>query len=195
MNYYISDLHIGCNNKYEGRTIEYHDKLLKENWNKIVTNADDVYILGDIGRIGNNKDNEYLISIISTLKVKKHLIVGNHDKLKDIRLRQLFVEICDYKEIVDNFNNMTNKLVLSHYPILHWNGQHDKAILLYGHVHNSDEEQVFQYALNMVNFYFNKRTEEGRTDCPQCTAINVGAMMPYINYCPKTLNELINKNS
>ena len=58
-NYYISDLHLNCTNKYEGRTLD-HDKLIKENWNHVVTNADTVYILGDIGREGGNKDNEYL---------------------------------------------------------------------------------------------------------------------------------------
>ena len=91
MNYYISDLHFGCQNKHDGRTLN-HDKIIKENWNKTITNGDTVYILGDIGREGNNKDNEYLCEIISTLKGKKVLIQGNHEKLKDIRLRQLFNE-------------------------------------------------------------------------------------------------------
>ena len=103
MNYYISDLHLNCQNKYEGRTLE-HDKILKENWNKVVTNGDTVYILGDIGKEGGNKDMEYLCEIISTLKGKKVLIQGNHEKLKDIRVKQLFVEITPYKEIIDNFN-------------------------------------------------------------------------------------------
>ena len=57
MNYYISDLHFGCQNKYEGRTLD-HDKLIKENWNKTVTNGDTVYILGDIGREGGNKEKK-----------------------------------------------------------------------------------------------------------------------------------------
>ena len=61
-NYYISDLHLNCTNKYEGRTLE-HDKLIKENWNRVVTNADTVYILGDIGREGGNKEMEYLCDI------------------------------------------------------------------------------------------------------------------------------------
>ena len=91
MNYYISDLHFGCQNKYEGRTLE-HDKLIKENWNKTVTNGDTVFILGDIGKEGGNKENEYLCEIISTLKGKKVLIQGNHCKLKDIRVRQLFTK-------------------------------------------------------------------------------------------------------
>ena len=56
LNYYVSDLHFGCQNKYENRTLEY-DKLIKENWNRVVHNNDNVYILGDIGREGGNKDN------------------------------------------------------------------------------------------------------------------------------------------
>ena len=55
MNFYIGDLHLGCQNSFDGRTLE-HDKILKENWNSKVTNADTVYILGDIGKEGNNKD-------------------------------------------------------------------------------------------------------------------------------------------
>ena len=95
MNYYISDLHFGCQNKYEGRTLD-HDKLIKENWNKTVTNGDTVYILGDVGREGGNKEMEYLCEIISTLKGKKVPIQGNHEKLKDIRVKQLFTEIVPY---------------------------------------------------------------------------------------------------
>ena len=46
MNFFIADTHIGCINKFENRTLE-HDLLLKENWNKHVTNADDILeILG-----------------------------------------------------------------------------------------------------------------------------------------------------
>ena len=85
MNYYISDLHLNCQNKYDGRTLE-HDKILKENWNKIITNADTVYILGDIGREGGNKEIEYLCEVISTLKGRKVLLQGNHERIKDIRL-------------------------------------------------------------------------------------------------------------
>ena len=114
MNYYIADTHFGCTNKYEDRTLE-HDKLIKENWNRVVrNNVDTVYILGDIGREGSNKDNEYLCEIISTLRGRKVLIQGNHEGMKDARLRQLFVEITPYKEIIDNYNGLNHRLVLSH---------------------------------------------------------------------------------
>lgn len=193
MNYYISDIHFGCQNKYENRTLE-HDKLVKENWNRIVTNADNVYILGDIGKIGNNQDTERLIEIIATLKGRKTLIVGNHDVLKDIRLKQLFVEICDYKEITDNFNGMSHKLVLSHYPILMWNGQHKNVIHLYGHVHATDEWNVYKHSLQYLNDYFKDKTLKGYTDCPKAKAYNVGAALSYIDWTPRTLKEIIAAN-
>lgn len=194
MNFYISDIHFGCQNKYENRTLE-HDKIIKENWNKVVHNNDNVYILGDIGREGSNKDNEYLCEIISTLKGNKHLIQGNHEKLKDNRLRQLFVEVVPYKEIIDNFNGLNHNLVLCHYPIHFWNGQHKNWIHLYGHVHMSEEYDIYKKCLDETNDYFKDKTKKGYTDCPPAVAYNCGAMLPYMDYTPRTLKEIISANS
>jgi calcineurin-like phosphoesterase family protein len=191
LNYFISDLHFGCTNNFENRTLEY-DKLLIENWNRIVTNKDDIYILGDIGRIGNSKDNEYLCQCLSVLKGHKHLVLGNHDgDLKDIRLKQLFVEICDYKKITDNFDGKAYKLILSHYPMLFWDSQHKGSILIYGHLHMSDEYTVYKKCLNEANEYFKDKTLKGYTDCPEAIAYNVGCMLPYMDYTPRTLKEII----
>lgn len=191
MNFYISDIHFGCKNDYDNRTLE-HDQIIKDNWNRIVTNADNVYILGDIGKIGSNKDTERLIELISTLKGRKILVTGNHDVLKDIRLKQLFVEVCDYKEIVDNFNGINHKLVLSHYPILMWNGQHKGWIHLYGHVHTSDEWEVYKHSLKFLNDYFKDKTLKGYKDCPIAVAYNVGAVL--LGWTPRTLKEIITIN-
>lgn len=188
MNYYISDLHFGCQNKYENRTLE-HDKIIKQNWNAKVTNGDTVYILGDIGREGGNKDNEYLCEIISTLKGKKVLIQGNHEKLNDIRIRQLFTEVCQYKEVSDNSNGKSRNLVLSHYPILMWKNQHKGWIHLYGHVHVSDEWDVYKQSLKHLNDYFKNKTLKGYTDCPPAEAYNVFCGL--YDYSPVTLDEIL----
>lgn len=188
MNYYISDLHFGCQNKYENRTLE-HDKIIKQNWNAKVTNGDTVYILGDIGREGGNKDNEYLCEIISTLKGKKVLIQGNHEKLNDIRIRQLFTEVCQYKEVSDNSNGKSRNLVLSHYPILMWKNQHKGWIHLYGHVHVSDEWDVYKQSLKYLNDYFKNKTLKGYTDCPPAEAYNVFCGL--YDYSPVTLDEIL----
>ena len=194
INWYISDLHIGCVNQFDNRTLET-DRVLIQNWNKTVTNSDTLYILVDIARLGNNKDNSYACSIISQLKAKnKILVVGNHDVkgLKDNRVVQLFTEITPYKEITDNFNGMNHNIVLSHYPILFWNNQHKGWIHLYGHVHKSDEWQKYKECLADVNSYFADRELKGYTDCPQAKAYNVGAML--WDYTPRTLKEIMEAN-
>lgn len=109
MNYYISDLHLfhknicGEGTNFDNRpfkTLNEMHSVIKENWNNIVTNADHVYILGDLAW----KENEDVIQFVSTLRGNKHLILGNHDKVRDKRYQQLFVEIVNYKEIKDNVN-------------------------------------------------------------------------------------------
>ena len=151
MNYYIADMHLFCKSQtQEGRlnfdnrpfktTKEMHQHFLEE-WNKQITNGDTIYILGDMSLRGRNDE---LISLVARLKGKKILIKGNHDDLSDYRYKQLFHEICDYKEITDCIGGTAYKLVLSHYPILMWNGQHRGAIHLYGHTHTSDEDGFFQ---------------------------------------------------
>ena len=193
-NYFIGDLHFGCQNIYEGRTLE-HDQIIKENWNYVVHNNDNVYILGDIGREGNNKDNEYLCEVISTLKGNKHLIQGNHCQLKDNRIRQLFVEVVPYKEITDNCNGFNYNLVLFHYPILMWKNQHKGWIHLYAHVHTTEEWDVYKHSLEYLNDYFEDKTLKGRKDCPKAKAYNCGAMLSYMSYTPRTLKEIILSNT
>lgn len=196
MNYYIADLHFGCINSYENRTLET-DKLIVDNWNSVVTNGDDIYILGDIAYFGNNEKNAYACSIISQLKGRKHLILGNHDPkgIKDIRVAQLFVEITPYKEIKDNFDGRSYSLVLNHAPILLWHGQHDGWSHLYGHVHESEEYDLYKKCLEEVNLYFFRQTLKGRTDCPQAKAYNVGCMLPYMNYTPRTLKQIMESDA
>ena len=60
MIYFTSDLHFNHNKNfiYESRgfkSIEEHDKEIIKNWNNIIKDNDDVYILGDL-MLG---DNEY----------------------------------------------------------------------------------------------------------------------------------------
>lgn len=195
MNRYISDLHIGCTNKYENRTLE-HDKLIVEHWNQIVHNDDTTYILGDIGRIGTNKDNSYLVSILSQLKGKKVLVLGNHDLagLKDVRITTLFDEIIDYKEITDCFDGKAHKLVLSHYPIFSWNGCYKDTTLLYGHTHSNFDDKIFQDSLSMLRDSVDKINEQHGENVKfkaRPYAYNVGVMIPYMNYRPRTLKEIL----
>ena len=67
-----------------------------------------------------------------------------------------------------------------------WNHQHHLNndipinIHLYGHVHNSLEETIYQSFIQTLN----------QTYRYHCIAINVGCMMPYIHYQPKAAQAL-----
>ena len=196
MNYYIADMHLFCKSQtQEGRlnfdnrpfqnTEEMHQHFLEE-WNKQITNGDTTYILGDLSLRGRNDE---LIALVAQLKGKKILIKGNHDDLSDYRYKQLFHEICDYKEVTDCIGGTAYKLVLSHYPILMWNGQHKGTILLYGHTHTSAEDTFFQKCLTEMNS--SEEWQFRRPQEPVFRAYNVGCMMPYMNYRPRTLKEIL----
>lgn len=193
MNYYIGDLHFGCVNKHDNRTLET-DELIIRNWNKIVHQNDDVYLLGDIGKFGNNKDNEYLCQCLSVLKGRKHLVLGNHDNMKDARIKQLFVEICDYEEIIDNYNGLNHKLVLSHYPLFTWSGAYKGVIHLYAHVHNNTDGQLYQKSLEALRELCKDENIKGFQIKSLPYAYNVGAMTSYMNYTPRTLKEILKEN-
>jgi len=192
MNYYISDLHLFHKNvtragkNFDDRPFDNLEEMhstVKDKWNAKVTNGDTVYILGDLAMRGTQED---LIAFVSTLK--GHKVKGNHDDIKDLRYKQLFDEICDYKEISDTLDGKNVKLVLCHYPILMWKNQHRGSILLYGHVHNSIEEYYFKKCLREMDNEdsFNRRDGE-----EVLRAYNVGCMMPYMDYEPKSLTEIV----
>ena len=180
MNYFISDLHLGHKNvlKFDNRPFintEEHDKTIIDNWNNKVNDNDDVYVLGDISWHNATKT----IEIFKQLKGRIHLIQGNHDNriLKNKELYNLFVEVVDYKELkIDN----EVSVVLCHYPMPCFKNHYYDWIHLYGHVHNSFEENMIQHF----------RYEMGALYDKPCHMYNVGAMMKYMDYTPRTLEEI-----
>lgn len=83
MDYFISDLHFGHKNiiEYEKRpfrSIEHMNDELVKRWNKVVTNEDTVFCLGDVSFCGAELTRNY----VSALNGKKILIMGNHDRIR-----------------------------------------------------------------------------------------------------------------
>ena len=180
MNYFISDLHFGHGNclAFDDRpftSIEAHDAFIIENWNETVGVDDDVYILGDISWYNSTKT----IEIFKQLNGRLHLIRGNHDTtvLKNPELRKLFVEITDYKEL---FIDKSTSIVLCHYPIPCFKNHFYGWYHLYGHVHTSFEWNMMENTKRLMTELYDK----------QCKMYNVGAMMPYIYYTPRTLEQI-----
>lgn len=179
MNYYISDLHIHHKNviRFDNRPFADTDLMnavLVNSWNERVTEDDHVYVLGDAFW----KNEEESLKILKELKGHLHLVRGNHDAVKG-RLRFQWESIEDYMEVNDN----GRFVILSHYPIPFYRNQHYGAVMLYGHVHNTREwELVEKWQKEVWNVGIPSRL------------INVGCMMPYMKYTPRTLDEILEAN-
>lgn len=175
MKRYISDLHIGHGNvlKFDQRPFfaldEMHEKIIK-NWNSVVDKNDDVYILGDFAW-----KNDIGLEILKQLKGNKFLILGNHDRL-NADLEKQFVWVKEMETIKDGENHV----VLCHYPIAHWRNADYGYIHLYGHIHTGRDSRPFE----------EYKAEMRKRDIPY-RCYNVGCMMPYMNYTPRTLGEII----
>lgn len=190
MNYYISDLHLGHEHVlyFDNRpfsSITEHDGSIVYNWNNAVNCDDDVYVLGDVS-FHNVTET---VRLMSMLNGRLHLIVGNHDKrfLKNENFRNLFVEIADYKELYVGTDDY--QIVLSHYPILAYKNLYRGWIHLYGHVHNSFEWGIMEHHKRMMKELYSKKDNKPAEDI--FNTYNVGCMLPYMGYTPRTLQEII----
>src|SRR5579872_7069486 len=133
--FYISDTHFGHKNiiKYAKRPYqtvwEMNDALIN-NWNKVVSDEDDVYHLGDFAF--DTQPDKYF----NQLKGIKHLIEGNHDGRV---VRQLqWVSRDKYLEIKDG----DKTVILFHYPITSWDKKHYGSVHLFGHVHGAINQHI-----------------------------------------------------
>lgn len=179
--FFISDLHFGHSNalRFDHRpfeTIEEHDSELIRRWNASVGKNDEVYILGDVSW----RNPSIAADTMKQLNGRKYLIAGNHDfKLRNHgAFRSCFEEICDYKVL-----RMPDKpsLVLCHFPIPCFDKHLHGQIHLYGHVHISWESELMEHVKHRM------QCEQGKP----CHMYNVGAMMPYMDYTPRTIEEIL----
>ena len=187
-NYYIADLHIGHANVIRFDNLPFHDlnemhQTIVDNWNRTVKTTDMVYILGDFCWAKESEWPFYL----APLAGQKVLICGNHDpKQFGQQTKKLFQDIKDYKEITD----CGKHLILSHYPIpFHKADYNPDCWMLYGHVHATREYDM------MVKLRMEVKANHTEQHHNIGNWINVGCMMPWMNYTPRTLEELIAGNA
>jgi len=176
-NFYIADWHYDHTNilAYDNRpfkSVEAMNAALIERWNKAVSPSDTVYILGDM--FWGNETNA--IPVLDRLNGQKILIKGNHDKCKNPNFTRRFVQIADYLEIVDEDKHV----VLCHYPIPCFKNHFRGWYHLYGHVHISFEYNMMEHDKFLMQELYGHK----------CRMFNVGAMMPWMDYTPRTLVEI-----
>ena len=129
--FFVADTHFGGENiiRYENRPFanaaEMDEKLI-ENWNRIVSEEDTVYVLGDFSDYADVKKETEILAQLNGTKI---LVMGNHDAHRTPQeWRDLgFAECFSMPVIYKNF------FMLSHEP-LYINSNMPYANF-YGHVH------------------------------------------------------------
>ena len=113
------------------------EKTIISNWNSRVSKNDEVYILGDMFW-----RNDEAPRILSELKGRKYLILGNHDRV-NAEMAKHFVWCNRGLEMIKDEGQ---KVVLCHFPIAHWDGQMHtpQTIHLYGHIHQGRDTRPFE---------------------------------------------------
>ncbi len=140
MLFFIADPHFGhkniltlCDRPY--KTIEEMNLDLIQRWNGKVTGNDTIYVVGDM--FFRAEDPE---SVLSQLKGKKHLIIGNHDGswIGKVDLNRYFKSF----SLMEQFSNGAVGLTLCHYPLLTWKHQ-KRTYMIHGHIHQDTEMEFW----------------------------------------------------
>jgi calcineurin-like phosphoesterase family protein len=129
--FFTADTHFGhtgiiaqCGRPFS--SVDEMDREMAARWNAVVRPGDTVWHLGDFA---HQADERTTRRIFGSLAGDKHLIVGNHD---GGRVRELpWASVSEFRELALE----GERLVLFHYGLRVWPGQHRGAIHLYGHSH------------------------------------------------------------
>ena len=184
---YIADMHfdheeiIAYDNRPFADTREMNH-VLSENWNRVCGAGDLTYIIGDFCAGGPDRWRE----LLSSLSGRKYLIAGNHDNMAaaEQMVAEGLLDGCSpYLEITDN----RKPVVLCHYPIVPFHNHYFGAFHLYGHVHTGYEWNMTEHQKYLLRNLYARRDI--------CRMANAGAMLSYMDYTPRSLDELAEKET
>lgn len=140
-----SDLHLFHNQEFIYKssgldTVEQMNEAIETNWNEMVQDDDDIYVLGDL-MVGGKNGNAEGMKIITRLKGKKHIVVGNLDTDTRVALYRAEPSIVEV-QYAQRFRYRGYNFYLSHYPSITTNLQHETLkqgiINLFGHTHSKE---------------------------------------------------------
>lgn len=148
-----SDLHFGHDREFIWKvrgfnSVQEMNEEYVKRWNSLVTNEDDVYILGDL-MLGNNNTG---IHYLNQLNGNIHVVLGNHDT----STRQALYK-ADARKIVEvqwaiMLNYKKYHFFMTHFPCMTGNLEKESlkqmTLNLYGHTHqttNFYEDRPYMY--------------------------------------------------
>ena len=188
MDYFIADTHFFHENviRFDKRpftSVEEMNAKMRDWWNNTVRTNDRVYILGDFLWLDPREQEREYIDFTKSLNGHKVLIEGNHDNVKRFspEINNCFENIFQRKEIKLN----KKKIIMDHFPMMSYHQDvQDSVWHFHGHTHITGEQDwVEKWTLELI--------ENHKMGTPTGQIINVGCMMPYMNYIPRTAEEII----
>lgn len=155
--FFIGCLHLGHENiaiKHRGwNNSEDHDNNLISSWNKVVNKKDLVYILGDV----TMETSEHYYKL-GKLNGRKKVILGNHDKGKDIP------ELLRYVETVAGMERY-KECWLTHCPVHPQELTYRVKYNIHAHIHSQKLNETLllnsqNWTTNLKSRYFNVDAHE-----------------------------------
>ena len=146
-----SDLHFGHSKDFlwspRGfQSSEEHDENIIKKYNSIITNEDDVYILGDL-MLGDNDDG---MKKLEQLNGNLYIVLGNHDTPTRVEKYKNYSKVKSvlYADVI-KFKKWT--FYLSHCPmIVSYEGDESKLWSLHGHTHSKDKFGEYYHCYNVA---------------------------------------------
>lgn len=140
-----SDLHFGHDKEFiwgpRGfNSVEEHDQTIIKNWNEIVSDEDEVWVLGDLML----NDNDAGIRKLNQLKGNIRILYGNHDSATRVQLYANIRPTILGMGLAYILKYRGYSFYLSHYPTLTSNLDADKplkrrVISICGHKHTKNK--------------------------------------------------------
>lgn len=163
LKYFVSDTHFNHLNiiKYCDRpfnSTEEMSEVLIKNWNRVVSDNDTVYFLGDF-----SMSLEAVLEITPLLNGKKHMIAGNHDRCfsrhrsgrkphKALEIKQQYYA-AGWESIAekDTITVAGIEVNMCHFPYNYSRDsmEDDGKWLLYGHTHDSTQLKLQDRMINV----------------------------------------------
>lgn len=126
---------------------------IMDKWNCTVGDKDNIYHLGDVML----KDNDKGMRILSQLKGRIHIVLGNHDTDKRIELYRTLPNVVEITYATRLKVSKHRTFFLSHYPSLVANFNDNKSVWnLSGHTHTTDrfalkQNQIYNVGVDAHN--------------------------------------------
>ena len=179
---YIADCHFGHRNiiSYDNRpfkTVADMDNIMVLAWNSVVQKEDITYVVGDFCWSQTYED---WVELLMRLHGQVFIVKGNHDRSQILKELDKKGHIAGWsqQEIVKDGGK---RVILNHSPMPFFINEHQSNwVHLYGHVHISYDWNMMLNMQRQIEELYQKKIR----------MYNVGCMIPYIKYVPRTLDEI-----